>query len=96
MTCRGGNICGEKMVVSTAEFFYALGYWFAIPSRLAVVAKLERYEADTAVSDSEMIYTVGGAYYITPKTRIMLNYAHFSYEKSVSVNELWAMSQIGF
>lgn len=55
--------------------FYALGYWFAIPSRLAVVAKLERYEADTAVSDSEMIYTVGGAYYITPKTRIMLNYA---------------------
>ena len=69
---------------------------FAIPSRLAVVAKLERYEADTAVSDSEMIYTVGGAYYITPKTRIMLNYAHFSYEKSVSVNELWAMSQIGF
>ena len=45
---------------------------------------------------AEMIYTVGGAYYITPKTRIMLNYAHFSYEKSVSVNELWAMSQIGF
>ena len=34
--------------------FYALGYWFAIPSRLAVVAKLKRYEADTAVSDSEM------------------------------------------
>lgn len=51
------------------------------------MAKLERYEADTAVSDSEMIYTVGGAYYITPKTRIMLNYAHFSYEKSVSVND---------
>ena len=21
LTCRGGNICGEKMVVSTAEFF---------------------------------------------------------------------------
>ena len=23
--------------------FYALGHWFAIPSRLAVVAELERY-----------------------------------------------------
>ena len=23
--------------------FYALGHWFAVPSRLAVVAELERY-----------------------------------------------------
>ena len=96
LTCRGGEYLWGKDGSINRRGFYALGYWFAIPSRLAVVAKLERYEADTAVSDSEMIYTVGGAYYITPKTRIMLNYAHFSYEKSVSVNELWAMSQIGF
>ena len=95
LTCRGGYLWGKDGSINRRGF-YALGYWFAIPSRLAVVAKLKRYEADTAVSDSEMIYTVGGAYHITPKTRIMLNYAHFSYEKSVSVNELWAMPQIGF
>lgn len=95
LTCRGEYLWGKDDDVSRRGF-YALGHWFAVPSRLALVAKLERYEADTALSNAEMIYTVGGAYHITPKTRIMLNYAHFNYEKGASVNELWAMLQIGF
>lgn len=95
LTCRGEYLWGEDDTVNRRGF-YALGDWFAIPSRLALVAKLERYEADTAVSDSEMIYTVGGAYHITAKTRVMLNYVHFNYERSAAVNEIWAMLQIGF
>lgn len=95
LTCRGEYLWGKDDDIDRRGF-YALGHWFAIPDRLAVVAKLERYEADTAVSDAEMIYTVGGAYHITAKTRIMLNYAHFDYKKSGSVNELWAMLQLGF
>ena len=59
LTCRGVFVGKDGSI--NRRGFYALGYWFAIPSRLAVVAKLKRYEADTAVSDSEMIYTVGGA-----------------------------------
>lgn len=95
LTCRGEYLWG-KDDETHRRGFYALGHWFAIPSRLAVVAKLERYESDTSVSDAEMIYTVGGAYHITPKTRIMLNFARFNYERNASVNELWAMLQIGF
>lgn len=95
LTCRGEYLWGKDGDINRRGF-YALGHWFAVPSRLAVVAKLERYEANTAVSDAEMIYTVGGAYHVTAKTRIMLNYAHFNYKKSASVNELWAMLQIGF
>lgn len=95
LTCRGEYLWG-KDDETNRNGFYALGHWFAVPSRLALVAKLERYEADTAISDSEMIYTVGGAYHITPKTRIMLNYAHFNYNKRASVNEVWGMLQIGF
>lgn len=95
LTCRGEYLWGKDGDINRRGF-YALGHWFAVPSRLAVVAKLERYEANTAVSDAEMIYTVGGAYHVTAKTRIVLNYAHFNYEKSASVNELWAMLQIGF
>lgn len=95
LTCRGEYLWGKDDEINRRGF-YALGHWFVVPSRWAVVAKLERYEANTAVSDAEMIYTVGGAYHITAKTRIMLNYAHFNYEKSASVNELWAMLQIGF
>lgn len=95
LTCRGEYLWGKDDDINRRGF-YALGHWFAVPSRLALVAKLERYEANTAVSDSEMIYTLGGAYHITAKTRVMLNYAHFDYKQGASVNELWAMLQIGF
>lgn len=95
LICRGEYLWGKDGDVKR-EGFYALGQWFAVPSRLALVAKVEGYEANIAVSDYETIYTLGAAYHITGKTRIMLNYAHFNYEKSASVNELWAMLQLGF
>ena len=36
------HVMGLTGLLLTAEV-YALGHWFAVPSRLAVVAELERY-----------------------------------------------------
>lgn len=94
-TARGEYLWGKDGDIKR-EGFYALGHWFAIPSRLAVVAKLEGYDANEGAAGYETICTVGAAYHIAPKTRVMFNYVHYNYKKDTSVNEIWAQLQLGF
>ena len=93
--CRSEFLWGKDGETERSGF-YALGQWYAVPSRWAIQAKVESYEADADFPNNEMIYTLGTSYHIIGKTRVMLNYVHYNYEQGASVNELWAMLQIGF
>ncbi len=53
-------------------------------------------DANEGAAGYETICTVGAAYHIAPKTRIMFNYVHYNYKKDTSVNEIWAQLQLGF
>lgn len=95
LTCRGEYLWGKDADIKR-EGFYVMGQWFAVPSRLALVGKVEGYDANEGLSGYETIYTVGAAYHIIGKTRLMFNYVHYNYKRDSSVNELWAMLQLGF
>lgn len=95
LVCRGEYLWGRDGKVKR-EGFYALGQWFAIPLRLALVGKFEGYDANEGLSGYETIYTFGASYQIMGKTRLMFNYVHYNYSKAESVNEIWAQLQLGF
>lgn len=95
LACRGEYLWGKDGNVKR-EGFYALGQWFAVPFRLALVGKVEGYQANEGLSGQEMIYTLGMSYHLIGKTRVMVNYVHYDYKRNNSVNEIWAMLQLGF
>lgn len=95
LTLRSEYLWGQDDNVHR-EGFYVFGHWFVWPSRLALLGRIEGYEADKKNSNYEMIYTVGANYHLTSKTRFMLNYVRSHYQVGKAVNELWAQFQIGF
>lgn len=95
LTVRGEYIWG-KDGYTRREGFYLTGYWFVIPSRLVLLAKVEGYDENKKIDNYETIYTLGTTYHVTAKTRFMLNYIHDRYRSGSYANELWAHVQIGF
>lgn len=95
LNVRGEYIWGKDREIRR-EGFYAMGNWFVLPARLALLGKIEGYEADKSQSNYEMIYTLGATYYITPKTRFMLNYVCDHYRQHKAIHQGWAQFQIGF
>lgn len=99
LTLRGEYLWGENGAADI-KGFYTTGYYFIVPSRLALLAKYEEFEYPYEYTGNTRMYTAGATYHFAPKTRIMLNYVYYDQHNTNNtlkpMNEIICQFQIGF
>jgi phosphate-selective porin len=86
---RSEYIAGKDDLTSKSGW-YLLGLYNVLPKRLQAVARWDSYDPNRdAAADRADILTVGGNYFFSGKTKVMINYVHYRQETKGMTN--WAL-----
>lgn len=76
---RSEYIAGKTATVESSGFYATAGYY--VTSKIQPILKYDTYKSNNSVSSTPVTnYVAGVNYYLTPKTRLQLNYTHKDYK----------------
>jgi phosphate-selective porin len=94
---RSEYIAGKDSLTSKSGW-YLLGLYNVLPKKLQAVVKWDSYDQDRDTpADRTDLLTLGGNYYFSEKTKLMVNYVHYGQETKGTTNwALFLQFQAGF